>query len=45
MTFTNLLFIGILCSECKEGGVSVLLKNCVSCSNNHFAFILVLGKL
>ena len=40
-----LFFIGTLCGECKEGGVSVLLNNCVTCSNNHFTLILVLGKL
>ena len=40
-----LFFIGNLYGECKEGGVSVLLNNCVSCSNNHFTLIIVLGKL
>ena len=47
MTFYKIyyLFIGILCGECKEGGVSVLLNNCVTCSNNHLILILVLSKL
>ena len=41
----SLFFIGILCGECEEGGVSVLLNNCVTCSNNHLTLILVLSKL
>jgi hypothetical protein len=36
---------GILCGQCKDGtGVSVLLNNCVSCSDGFLALIIVLGK-
>lgn len=37
--------IGILCGQCKEGGVSVLLNKCVSCSDYYLALIGVLGKI
>ena len=38
--------IGILCGECGNGkGVSALLNNCVTCSNNNIALIPLLGTV
>ena len=38
--------IGILCGECGNGkGVSALLNNCVTCSNNNIVLIPLLGTV
>ncbi len=39
-------FAGLLCGSCKNNtGVSVLLNNCVSCSNGFICLIVALGEL
>ena len=38
--------IGILCGQCGNGeGVSALLNNCVTCSNNNIVLIPLLGTV